>query len=722
MSFQAGNIKYDIEVSTVDLLKAEAIVDKSLEKQTQSFVQADKAVRDYEKTQRDLGRTIGQTGIVFNKNGKVLVEQTNQYRALTAQAMSTHENLTALGGGVSRLADGVRRGNIDMTNMSYQLQDIAVQAQMGINPFMIAAQQVPQMLVGMGAVAAGIGAAVAIAGGLALAFIDTRTEVEKLEAQVESVKAVITLSAAGVANYSDEMLRLAKISEQLSKVKLTLALKEQEQAIKQTAVAMRDEWGKQGSFYSNTNLTIAKTLKVSVAAIEEFDKAVRAVGITPTVESMKQLENALAGLQQAGGMATEDGRKLIGTTADLILKFNEGKLTADALKLAIEGVVDVSNNVGEKFSQIIQSLSLQNAELVHGERSAYAMALKMEGLTDAQVNAAMAIYDANKALEDQREKLKNADDGLAEFEQSLREFQEEQRRLANLGKSVQTIGLTDEEAIRERYRKQLDMLREAEAAGLEVKGEYSERYKELKRQEAEELASLTQEQENWFTKSMEAMENQAIGAFTQFVTGAKSGKEAIHDLAKSILTQMIGAIVKQGIAAITTSNTTTAAISANNTTIAASAAPAAASMSLATAGGNSVGAISGIAATSAAMLALMAIGGRESGGAVSAGSMYRVGEKGPEMFRTRSGQNYMIPGESGQVINNRNSFGGGVGGGVNWTIQVNNNAPAKAYATVDDVNRIVKVEVSDLSNQVQNNAGPFYRSLTQATNVRGRNG
>ncbi|HFT1678468.1 TPA: phage tail protein, partial [Providencia stuartii] len=57
-------------------------------------------------------------------------------------------------------------------------------------------------------------------------------------------------------------------------------------------------------------------------------------------------------------------------------------------------------------------------------------------------------------------------------------------------------------------------------------------------------------------------------------------------------------------------------------------------------------------------------GGRESGGPVSADKYYRVGENGkPEIFKASTGKQYMIPGDNGRVISNKD-IGGGSGGGA----------------------------------------------------------
>lgn len=77
-------------------------------------------------------------------------------------------------------------------------------------------------------------------------------------------------------------------------------------------------------------------------------------------------------------------------------------------------------------------------------------------------------------------------------------------------------------------------------------------------------------------------------------------------------------------------------------------------------------------------------GGREHGGPVSASSMYRVGEGGkPEIFKANNGSQYMIPGDNGRVISNRDIGGGGGGFNYSPTIQINGNPDEKTIALVE---------------------------------------
>ncbi|HCJ6079045.1 tape measure protein [Escherichia coli] len=77
-------------------------------------------------------------------------------------------------------------------------------------------------------------------------------------------------------------------------------------------------------------------------------------------------------------------------------------------------------------------------------------------------------------------------------------------------------------------------------------------------------------------------------------------------------------------------------------------------------------------------------GGREHGGPVSASSMYRVGEGGkPEIFKANNGSQYMIPGDNGRVISNRDIGGGGGGFNYSPVIQVNGDPTEQTLAMLE---------------------------------------
>lgn len=730
--YDAGGIKYTIEADAAALLQAEALIDKSLEKQSKAFREADRQVRAYEKTQKELGRTITSSGVVMDKSNTVLVEQTKRYRELSSAANMSHANMVRLTSTAQGVNNGLKGMSHNMTNLSYQLQDIAVQAQMGINPFMIASQQLPQMLVGMGAAAAGIGAAVAVLGGLAMAYIDTSTQAEKLAKSIENIKASITLGVDGVIGYTEEMERLGKVSEMVANFQIRLLGIKAKEALSETKGALAevmdgfsdgtlmdfndameysyqitsDIYGEVSKYGKSIGEALGASGNEARKLGREFVELIKSIESASSVEEIDAIQTRLVEIAQSTGKATPEIQKLVGEMFSLFAKAREAAATLSLANGEVEAITESSIRASNTFDSMSRSLQAQIIELEKGKRAAFEFSLAQTNMTEAQKEALIADYDRAASLRAMADEAEKAASDMEWLNNEIAKLdQEDKTQKIRLEGQVQTIGLSQEDQIRAKYERELELLREAEQQGIEIKGEYSERYKELKRQETEEISKLNGQQSNEFSAAMQAMENQAIGTFTQFVTGAKSGKEAIRDLANSILTQMIGALIKQGIAAATSASTAATAQVSANAAITASATPAAAAQSLASYGANSGPALAGIAAVTAAALGIAAIAGkREMGGPVSNGKSYLVGERGPEIF---------TPSGSGSITSNKDLMGGQ----PTVNVVVNNNAPGTtASASRDDAGNI-EVVINAISDQVMSGQGKFARALKQGTNT-----
>uniref|UniRef100_UPI003F554D20 tape measure protein n=1 Tax=Klebsiella aerogenes TaxID=548 RepID=UPI003F554D20 len=189
--------------------------------------------------------------------------------------------------------------------------------------------------------------------------------------------------------------------------------------------------------------------------------------------------------------------------------------------------------------------------------------------------------------------------------------------------------------------------------------------------------------------AVDAFGNQASNALTGIITGSMSASEALQSIGNTILNDVIntfvqmgiqqaksaimGASVQQATIAATTATqvgaiaTTTAASTASAGTTLAAWLPAALVASVGSFGAAAI--IGGAALVGAFALSKTLAGGRKNGGPVSAGSMYQVGEGGmPEIYRASNGSQYMIPGDNGSVISNKDLQGSGGG-----ALQVVNN-------------------------------------------------
>ncbi|HEM7398341.1 TPA: tail protein (tape measure) [Citrobacter farmeri] len=167
--------------------------------------------------------------------------------------------------------------------------------------------------------------------------------------------------------------------------------------------------------------------------------------------------------------------------------------------------------------------------------------------------------------------------------------------------------------------------------------------------------------------AVESLQSGATNAITGLLNGTQSLQESFANIGTTILNSVVGSLVQMGIEWVKSQLMGQAAAAASlastmaQATAAASAwAPAAMSASIATMGSAAAVGQTAYAGSLLAAKGMAVAGARYNGGPVDAGSMYRVGEKGkPEIFQASNGSQYMIPGDNGRVISNRDMQGGG---------------------------------------------------------------
>lgn len=207
--------------------------------------------------------------------------------------------------------------------------------------------------------------------------------------------------------------------------------------------------------------------------------------------------------------------------------------------------------------------------------------------------------------------------------------------------------------------------------------------------------------------AFDAFGQTAGNALTGILTGSMSVSEALRSIGSNILSSVINAFVQMGVqwaqsvimgqAGMAAASAATIAQAA---AISAAMAPAAAMTSLATAGTNSAPAMAGMSATVGLAKTLSIAGALKNGGPAQEGSMYRVGENNlPEIFQASNGHQYMIPGDSGRVISNKDLTGGG-SGVVVYNSVINNSSAQVSSSARDNGDGSVTIEtiVSDIEN------------------------
>ncbi|MFY7447045.1 tape measure protein [Enterobacter cloacae complex sp. CDL012] len=231
--------------------------------------------------------------------------------------------------------------------------------------------------------------------------------------------------------------------------------------------------------------------------------------------------------------------------------------------------------------------------------------------------------------------------------------------------------------------------------------------------------------------SIDALAGNASNALTGIITGSMTASDAMRSLGSTVLNSLVNTFVQMGVewvksaimgqaaqtAAIgTVTAVQTAAVATQTATSTAAAATTAAAWtpaailssiaSMGTAAAIGLGAVAGV-------IGANLLGKRKNGGPVSAGGMYQVGEGGmPEIYQASTGKQYMIPGDNGKVISNKEMTAGG--GGVILNINNYSSASVDAQATQgSDGTWTIDAFIADM-----NNGGPASQAITSNLNVK----
>ena len=269
---------------------------------------------------------------------------------------------------------------------------------------------------------------------------------------------------------------------------------------------------------------------------------------------------------------------------------------------------------------------------------------------------------------------------------------------------------------------------EAEAARAAIEQQYRDQRNAAMWEEWAQQNAATQAA----AAAFDSLGSVASNALTGIITGSMSASDAMRSIGMTVLNSVVNSFVQMGIewvksaimgqaaqtAAIgTVTAVQTAAVATQTATSTAAAATTAAAWtpaailssiaSMGTAAAIGLGAVAGV-------IGANLLGKRKNGGPVSAGGMYQVGEGGmPEIYQASTGKQYMISGDNGKVISNKDMTAGG-GGGVVINIQNYTSSSVDAQAGTDANGGVtVDVIVADL-----NNGGPISNAITSNMNVK----
>lgn len=406
---------------------------------------------------------------------------------------------------------------------------------------------------------------------------------------------------------------------------------------------------------------------------------------------------------------------------------SKSKGGASAAQKEADQYAKAQETVNQKLDELRQKAELSAGSV--GELSRAQAVLNAQqslGNTATQEQLMLAGQLAGKAWD-------NAN-ALREQAKAERERTEAANKFSTIqGKTSKTAGLDSQ------YQKDIadiqlyaqiypQKIGEAEAARAAIEQQYR----------AQRNAAMWEEwaQQNAATQAtaaaFDSLGSVASNALTGIITGSMSASDAMRSIGMTVLNSVVNSFVQMGIewvksaimgqaaqtAAIgTVTAVQTAAVATQTATSTAAAATTAAAWtpaailssiaSMGTAAAIGLGAVAGV-------IGANLLGKRKNGGPVTAGGMYQVGEGGmPEIYQASTGKQYMIPGDNGKVISNKDMQGGN-GVIINNIVQNYTSATVDSQGTVNSDGSITLTTIiADL-----NNGGPISQGITSNFNVK----
>lgn len=505
---------------------------------------------------------------------------------------------------------------------------------------------------------------------------------------------------------------------------------------------------------SQENKLLSITDKRLRTVTESRMKAEKAGGNTNQIREAGELAGQYYDLQQAEAERNKTAKVSAKTTDEGAQKIADLQRQLQYLNLSYD-----ENSREAAVYNAMAAAGTKATEAQKQEIGSLAGALFDAKQKQQDLNAAIAAdpaRNADKTYSDATKKLKRQyDEGIVDQQQfnqeSLKLAQDHANAIAKANADAvvspiaEAAGTVDPvQQLANENAKKLALIQQYEAnktiteqQGIALRNAANTQYEKARTDAMWQIWSQQSTTNQALAASFDSLANNASNAFTGILTSSMTTSEAMQSLLSNAINSLINGFTQMGVEWVksaimgqtaqvaATAATTSAAVAGTATTTAASVSSAAATTTAWTPAAivASIGSFGGAAAIGiGAVIAAMALsssiaGKRKNGGPVSAGSMYQVGEGGmPEIYQSSSGRQYMIPGDNGSVISNKDMQSGGSGNsGINVNVNITNTNGSyiDQQVTSDGAGGVtVDVIVADLDQ-----GGPISNAITRNTSA-----
>lgn len=302
MTQKVGGIEFDINVSADGVITSTTVVSRSANEMEKAFKQVDTATKNttnqfsalganteqlsaaFSKSSSNLsdvisrhislGHTIDENNRVIDKNGNEITSATAALKKYADQANMLDERLVKSQDAFNRLTTTTTAARGSFVNLrhaagqlGFQLQDIAVQAQMGTNAFVILGQQGSQIASIFGPTGAIVGGVLAV--GAAIASVMVPSMMDGGDATEELSDKLKELSKTNELTINQQKFLKQVEAEETEEKKKKIAELEKEIAKQEKLAKSLDE-----SARSYGRMAAASRARIESGSLEEMRKTV----------------------------------------------------------------------------------------------------------------------------------------------------------------------------------------------------------------------------------------------------------------------------------------------------------------------------------------------------------------------------------------------------------------------------------------------------------------
>ena len=284
--------------------------------------------------------------------------------------------------------------------LAVQIQDVAVQAQMGTNELIILAQQGPQIASIFGPTGAIFGGVIGVSAAIASIFVPSllksSSATDTLTDSLDVLDGTVTKTSGGVTILTEDIIKLAKQSENAAKTAIRGGLVESMNAInsatKLAAKAIGDDFnlvaGNSGREQRALQSQIKRTSLEFGIATDEVLK------IRDAFIKFKEDKNAetLQELQNVMDSVAATNLKAKNKFVSLAQSIREFSSEATRAKEANEDLIKIQNNLGEAVKKAEEEL----AKSAFSERIAEQRLNQIKQLNETELQAIDRVYEERR--------------------------------------------------------------------------------------------------------------------------------------------------------------------------------------------------------------------------------------------------------------------------------------------------------------------------------------